>query len=170
MMPPNLGAIAADGSLERESGLYWRGRIGSASSFTHQGNVAAHDFAVSYFQFGRSRAAVRHGIIGRDGQQWPITDSASPASSLPSYLVAIGRIAGAMDTHFDASRCVFFIAFFAAGAGMFTLSRSYFAAAVRVAAAVIYALNPYHLITVVLGLPRCRDAGERRVRSQCSAH
>jgi hypothetical protein len=41
-----------------------------------------------------------------------------------------------------------FIAFFSAGAGMFTLARRYLAPSYALAAAVLYALNPYHLITV----------------------
>ena len=114
-----------------------------------KGNVAAHDLQFHISSWNEVAQQWRHGII------WPRWAAMAnygfgeprfifypPISWLLGGLLALWIPIRALTAAFS------FIAFFAAGAGMFTLSRSYLPPRYAVAAAVIYALNPYHLITV----------------------
>ena len=87
--------------------------------------------------------------LGRDGQRAPTTALASHVLAL--YLPAAWPLGGflALWLPIRAVPAAFsFIGFFAAGAGMFTLARRYLSPRFALAAAVLYGIYPYHLITV----------------------
>lgn len=114
-----------------------------------KGNVAAHDLQFHISSWNEVAQQWRHGIL------WPRWAAGAnygfgeprfifypPVSWLLGGLVALWLPINALPAAFS------FIAFFAAGAGMFTLARRYLPSSLALGAAVLYALNPYHLITV----------------------
>ncbi len=114
-----------------------------------KGNVAAHDLQFHMASWNEVAQQWRHGIA------WPQWAAAAnygfgeprfifypPASWLLGGFLALWLPLRAVPAIFS------FIAFFAAGAAMFTLARRYLSSRFALAAAVLYAINPYHLITV----------------------
>ena len=114
-----------------------------------KGNVAAHDLQFHISSWNEIASQWRHGIfwprwaaMANYGFGEPRFIFYPPASWLLGGSLALWLPTRALPTAFS------FIAFLAAGAGMFTLARRYVAQKYALAAAVLYALNPYHLITV----------------------
>jgi hypothetical protein len=114
-----------------------------------KGNVAAHDLQFHISSWNEVAQQWRHGII------WPRWAAMAnygfgeprfifypPGSWLLGGLLALWLPLKALPAVFS------FIAFFAAGAGMFTLARRHLPPQFALGAAVLYALNPYHLVTV----------------------
>ena len=114
-----------------------------------KGNVAAHDLQFHVASWNEVAQQWRHGIA------WPRWAAGAnygfgeprfifypPASWLLGGFLALWLPIRAVPAAFS------FIAFFAAGAGMFTLTRRYLSPRFALAAAVLYGINPYHLITV----------------------
>jgi len=150
--------------LERESGLYFGGAaLLGILPLLIKGNVAAHDLQ---FHISSWNEVAQHGGMGssgRDGQQWPITDSASPASSFTLLSRGYWADAGLWIPIERFPPAVFlFIAFFAAGA-VCSRSAELFAAAVRGRRGSDLCAKPLSPDHGCTGTPRCRDAGERRV-------
>jgi hypothetical protein len=114
-----------------------------------KGNVAAHDLQFHISSWTEVAQQWRHGTV------WPRWAAGAnygfgeprfifypPASWLLGGLLALWLPVRALPAAFS------FIAFFAAGCGMFALARKYLNERSAIAAAMLYALNPYHLITV----------------------
>jgi len=114
-----------------------------------KGNVAAHDLQFHIASWTEVAQQWRHGIV------WPRWAAGAnygfgeprfifypPLSWLLGGFLALWFPVRALPVIFS------FIAFFAAGCGMFALARKFLAENFAIAAAVLYALNPYHLITV----------------------
>ena len=114
-----------------------------------KGNVAAHDLQFHISSWNEVAQQWRHGIL------WPRWAAMAnygfgeprfifypPISWLLGGALALWLPVRALPAAFS------FFAFFAAGAGMFTLARRYLSPRLALAAAVLYAINPYHLITV----------------------
>jgi hypothetical protein len=114
-----------------------------------KGNVAAHDLQFHISSWTEVAQQWRHGMV------WPRWAAGAnygfgeprfifypPLSWLLGGFLALWFPVRALPALFS------FIAFFAAGCGMFALARKYLAENFAIAAAVLYALNPYHLITV----------------------
>ena len=114
-----------------------------------KGNVAAHDLQFHISSWNEVAQQWRHGIL------WPRWAAMAnygfgeprfifypPISWLLGGALALWLPVRALPGAFS------FFAFFAAGCGMFALARRYLPARSAIVAAVVYALNPYHLITV----------------------
>src|SRR3954471_7188940 len=114
-----------------------------------KGNVAAHDLQFHIASWNEVAQQWRHGV------GWPRWAGGAnygfgeprfifypPASWLLGGFLALWLPIRAVPAALS------FIAFFAAGGGMFTLARRYLSPRLALAAAVLYAINPYHLITV----------------------
>src|SRR3954464_1689274 len=114
-----------------------------------KGNVAAHDLQFHISSWTEVAQQWRHGIV------WPRWAAGAnygfgeprfifypPLSWLLGGFLALWFPVRALPAVFS------FITFFAAGCGMFALARQFVAERFAIAAAVLYALNPYHLITV----------------------
>src|SRR5438270_3741574 len=114
-----------------------------------RGNVAAHDLQFHISSWNEVAQQWRHGIL------WPRWAAMAnygfgeprfifypPISWLLGGALALWLPVRALPGAFS------FFAFFAAGCGMFALARRYLPARSAIVAAVVYALNPYHLITV----------------------
>ena len=114
-----------------------------------KGNVAAHDLQFHLSSWAEVAQQWRHGTA------WPRWAAGAnygfgeprfifypPLSWLLGGLLALWFPVHALPALFS------FVAFFAAGCGMFALARKYLSERLAIAAAALYALNPYHLITV----------------------
>jgi len=114
-----------------------------------KGNVAAHDLQFHLSSWAEVAQQWRHGTA------WPRWAAGAnygfgeprfifypPLSWLLGGLLALWFPVHALPALFS------FVAFFAAGCGMFALTRKYLSERLAIAAATCYALNPYHLITV----------------------
>jgi hypothetical protein len=114
-----------------------------------KGNVAAHDLQFHISSWTEVAQQWRHGIV------WPQWAAGAnygfgeprfifypPASWLLGGFLALWFPVRALPAVFS------FIAFFAAGCGMFALARKFLTERLAIAAAMLYALNPYHMITV----------------------
>src|SRR3954464_5502154 len=114
-----------------------------------KGNVAAHDLQFHISSWTEVAQQWRHGIV------WPRWAAGAnygfgeprfifypPLSWLLGGFLALWFPVRALPAVFS------FIAFFVAGCGMFALARKFVTERFAIAAAVVYALNPYHLITV----------------------
>ena len=114
-----------------------------------KGNVAAHDLQFHLASWTEVAQQWRHGIfwprwaaMANYGFGEPRFIFYPPVSWLLGGALALWLPIRALPATFS------FIAFYAAGAGMFALARRYLLPGYALAAAVLYALNPYHLITV----------------------
>lgn len=114
-----------------------------------KGNVAAHDLQFHISSWSEVAQQWRHGIVwprwaagANYGYGEPRFIFYPPLSWLLGGLLALWFPVRALPAAFCS------IAFFAAGCGMFALARGYLSQRLAIAAAMLYALNPYHLITV----------------------
>jgi hypothetical protein len=114
-----------------------------------KGNVAGHDLQFHISSWSEVAQQWRHGIVlprwaagANYGYGEPRFIFYPPLSWLLGGLLALWLPVRALPTTFCS------IGFFAAGCGMFALARRYLSQGLAIAAAMLYALNPYHLITV----------------------
>jgi hypothetical protein len=143
---------------QRPAAVPWSGRVFAVLAgaallgilpLLIKGNVAAHDLQFHVSSWNEVAQQWRHGIfwprwaaMANYGLGEPRFIFYPPISWLLGGALALWLPVRMLPGAFS------FIAFFAAGAGMFTLARRYLPARLAIAAAVLYALNPYHLITV----------------------